>query len=78
MSTSPVNFAHALNPNVPPDGYPSGAAPSLLANVCWPQYYCHSPQLLTFEDPDVLTLTNDIHRAEPINVLNEIQDLMGL
>jgi len=73
-----VNFAYNLNPNVPPNGYPSGAAPSLLADICWPQYYCHSPQLLSFEEPNVLTLTSDTYRAEQIKLLNEIQDRMGL
>ncbi|KAF8431311.1 Alpha/Beta hydrolase protein [Boletus edulis BED1] len=72
-----VNFAYTLNPNVPPNGYPVGAAQSLLANVYWPQYHPHNPQLLTFEDSDVLTLTNDTYRAEQINVLDQVQDLMG-
>ncbi|KAF8125294.1 sterol esterase [Boletus edulis] len=72
-----VNFAYTLNPNVPPNGYPFGATQSLLANVYWPQYHPHNPQLLTFEDSDVLTLTNDTYRAEQINVLDQVQDLMG-
>ncbi|KAF8550232.1 alpha/beta-hydrolase [Imleria badia] len=73
-----VNFAYNLNPNVPANDYPSGAASSLLSNASWPQYYRHSPQLLTFEDPNVLTLTNDTYRAKQIEFLDEIQDLMGL
>ncbi|KAF8550231.1 alpha/beta-hydrolase [Imleria badia] len=73
-----VNFAYTLNPNVPPKGYPSGAAPSQLSNVCWPRYHHHRPLLLTFEDPNVLTLTNDTYRAEAIKVLDEIQHRMGL
>ncbi|KAN0094321.1 Alpha/Beta hydrolase fold [Tylopilus felleus] len=73
-----VNFAYTLNPNAPSNGYPSGAASSLLSNVFWPQYYRHSPQLLTFEDPNVLTLTNDTYRAKQFKFLNELQDIMGL
>ncbi|KAF8129906.1 Alpha/Beta hydrolase protein [Boletus edulis] len=72
-----VNFAYTLNPNVPPNGYPFGAAQSLLANIYWPQYHPNNPQLLTFDDPDVLTLTNDTYRAEQCKVLNQIHDLMG-
>lgn len=74
---SPVNFAYTLDPNAPANGYPSGAAPSMLANVCWPKYYTHTPLLLTFEDPDVLTLTDDTYRAEQFKVLDEIAHRLG-
>ncbi|KIJ63557.1 hypothetical protein HYDPIDRAFT_113009 [Hydnomerulius pinastri MD-312] len=72
-----LNFAYTLNPNVPPNGYPSGAAPSLLSNVSWAQYHNSRPVLLTLEDPNVLTFTNDTYRREAIAFLSMLQDQMG-
>ncbi|KAF8452562.1 Alpha/Beta hydrolase protein [Boletus edulis BED1] len=73
-----VNFAYTLNPNVPTHGYPSGAAPSLLSDISWPQYQAPSVQLLTFEDQNVLTFTDDTFRAEAIEFLDEMQERMDL
>ncbi|KAN0094638.1 Alpha/Beta hydrolase fold [Tylopilus felleus] len=73
-----VNFAYTLDPNVPTDGYPAGAAPSLLSNICWPQYELSSLQLLTFEDPNVLTFTQDTYRTEAMEFLDKLQTQMGL
>ncbi|KAH7915897.1 Alpha/Beta hydrolase protein [Hygrophoropsis aurantiaca] len=76
-----INFAYTLNPNVPASGYPAGAASSLLADMNWPQYQLsgsNPAQLLTFEDPNVLTLSQDNFRSDAINFLNQIQDQMGL
>ncbi|KAF8128655.1 Alpha/Beta hydrolase protein [Boletus edulis] len=64
-----VNFAYTLNPNVPTHGYPSGAAPSLLSNISWPQYQAPS---------NVLTFTDDTFRAEAIEFLDEMQERMDL
>ncbi|KAF8558698.1 alpha/beta-hydrolase [Imleria badia] len=73
-----VNFAYTLDPNVPDDGYPSGAAPSLLSNIRWPSYKLSSPQLLTFEDPNVLTFSDDTFRAEAMKFLDTMQSSMDL
>ncbi|KAF9238913.1 Alpha/Beta hydrolase protein [Melanogaster broomeanus] len=73
-----VNFAYTLDPNVPSPGYPSGAAASLLSNISWPQYHFWSPTLLTFEDPNVLTFSDDTYRAKAMAFLSYMQDKMGL
>ncbi|KAF8836991.1 alpha/beta-hydrolase [Paxillus ammoniavirescens] len=73
-----LNFAYTLNPNVPSHGYPSGAATSLLSNVSWPQYSLWSPNLLTFEDPNVLTFLKDTFRFEAMAFLSWMQDQMDL
>ncbi|KAH0831215.1 Alpha/Beta hydrolase protein [Lanmaoa asiatica] len=73
-----LNFAYTLDPNVPPSGDRSGAAPSLLCNISWPRYQLSSLQLLTFEDPNVLTFTTDTYRAEAMVFLDAMQDQMSL
>lgn len=73
-----VNFAYTLNPNAPEGGYPSGAASSLLSNLNWRQWAPWCPELLTFEDPDVLTFTNDTFRVAAMAYLNYLADHMGL
>ncbi|KAH7928880.1 alpha/beta-hydrolase [Leucogyrophana mollusca] len=76
-----INFAYTLNPNAPASGYPAGAASSLLSDMQWPQYRLsgsNPAQLLTFEDPSVLTLSQDNFRSDAINFLNQMQDQMGL
>ncbi|KIM50674.1 hypothetical protein SCLCIDRAFT_1225184, partial [Scleroderma citrinum Foug A] len=62
-----VNFAHVLDPNVPQGGYPSGGAPSLLSGLNWQQWAPFRPELLMFEDPDVLTFS---FREEAVAYLN--------
>ncbi|KAF9224875.1 alpha/beta-hydrolase [Gyrodon lividus] len=73
-----LNFAYNLDPNVPVHGYPSGATSSLLSDISWPQYQLWSPNLLTFEDPDVLTFLQDTFRAEAMAFLSWMQDQMDL
>jgi len=75
---SSVNFAYTLNPNAPEVGYPSGAASSLLSSLNWSQWALWRPELLTFEDPNVLTFTNDTFRAAAMAYLNYLTDQMGL
>ncbi|KAI6026036.1 Alpha/Beta hydrolase protein [Pisolithus marmoratus] len=73
-----INFAYTLDPNVPAQGYPSGASSSLLSGLAWPQWKLWSPELLTFEDPNVLTFTRDTFRTKGIAYLNFLEDQMGL
>lgn len=73
-----INFAYTLNPNAPEGGYPTGAASSLLSNLNWRQWAPWCPELLTFEDPDVLTFTNDTFRVAAMAYLNYLADHMGL
>ncbi|KAH7883016.1 Alpha/Beta hydrolase protein [Phlebopus sp. FC_14] len=73
-----VNFAYTLNPNFPQSGYPSGAALSLLSNTSWPQYCWWRQELLTFEDPNILTFVKDDYRLTPMAFLSYMQDKMGL
>ncbi|KIM54022.1 hypothetical protein SCLCIDRAFT_137622 [Scleroderma citrinum Foug A] len=73
-----VNFAYALDPNVPQGGYPSGGVSSLLSGLNWQQWTPSCPELLTFEDPDVLTFSNDTFREEAVAYLNYLSDQMGL
>ncbi|KAL4072141.1 Alpha/Beta hydrolase protein [Scleroderma citrinum] len=73
-----INFAYTLNPNTPQGGYPSGAASSLLSGLHWQQWSFWCPELLTFEDPNVLTFSNDTFRAKAIAYLNYLSDQMGL
>ncbi|KIM54024.1 hypothetical protein SCLCIDRAFT_1222315 [Scleroderma citrinum Foug A] len=73
-----INFAHALNPNVPQGGYPSGGVSSLLSGLNWQQWTPSCPELLTFEDPDVLTFSNDTFREEAVAYLNCLSDQMGV
>lgn len=73
-----INFAYTLDPNVPAQGYPSGASSSLLSGLYWSQWKLWSPDLLTFEDPNVLTFTKDTFRAKAMAYLNYLEDQMGL
>lgn len=73
-----INFAYTLDPNVPAQGYPSGASSSLLSDLNWPRWELWCPELLTFEDPNVLTFTNDTFRTKAIAYLNYLEDQMGL
>ncbi|KIM54296.1 hypothetical protein SCLCIDRAFT_1222166 [Scleroderma citrinum Foug A] len=73
-----INFAYALDPNVPQGGYPSGGVSSLLSGLNWQQWTSSCPELLTFEDPDVLTFSNDTFREEAIAYLNCLSDQMAL
>ncbi|KIM54027.1 hypothetical protein SCLCIDRAFT_31424 [Scleroderma citrinum Foug A] len=73
-----INFAYALDPNVPQCGYPSGGVSSLLSGLNWQQWTPSCPELLTFEDPDVLTFSNDTFREEAVAYLNCLSDQMGL
>lgn len=73
-----INFAYTLDPNVPAQGYPPGASSSLLSGLYWSQWKLWSPDLLTFEDPNVLTFTKDTFRAKAVAYLNYLEDQMGL
>ncbi|KAG6337021.1 hypothetical protein ID866_2081 [Astraeus odoratus] len=73
-----INFAHTLNPNAPQGGYPPGSTTSLLSGISWPNWKLWDPQLLTFEDPNILTFTNDTFRLKAIAYLNFLSDQMGL
>ena len=73
-----VNFAHALDPNAPQGGYPLGGVSSLLSGLNWQKWTPSCPELLTLEDPDVLTFSNDTFREEVVAYLNCLSDQMGL
>ncbi|EIW78572.1 sterol esterase [Coniophora puteana RWD-64-598 SS2] len=66
-----LNFAYNLDPNVPQGGYATGAK-SVLADVQWPTYD-GAKQLLSFYDTEILNITTDDFRVQPIQFLQGIQ-----
>ena len=74
---SSVNFACALDPNVPKGGH-KPQAPSLLSGLDWPRWTPDCPELLTFEDPNVLTFSSDTFREKAIAYLTYLSNQMGL
>ena len=73
-----VNFAYSLDPNAPQGGYSTQAKASLLSDFNWPRWTTESPELLTFEDPNVLTLSNDTFRERAMEYLSYLTEQMGL
>ena len=67
---SSVNFTSTLDPNAPEAVHSSEAQASLLmSDTKWPRWTLDCPELLTFEDPNLLTLSNDTFREEAMAYL---------
>lgn len=62
-----VNFANTGNPN-------EGAKNNISSLIFWPMYSSNvnEPPLLTFSDPNVLSITTDTFRIEPINAMIDL------
>ena len=74
-----VNFASTLDPNAPGAGHSSGAqVSSPLSGLNLPRWTLDCPDLLTFEDPNVLTISADTFREEAIGYLTYLSNQMGL
>jgi acetylcholinesterase len=76
-SSFPANFAYRLDPNYNALASNGSTVTSALANVTWSQYSPSSPLMLTFEDPDILTLTPDTYRASQMNLINTLETEFG-
>ena len=74
-----VNFASTLDPNTPDARHLSEAQASLpISDINWPRWTPDCPELLTFEEPDLLTLSNDTYREEAVAYLTSLSNQMGL
>ena len=77
--SSSVSFTSTLDPNAPEAGHSSEAQTSLLlSDVKWPRWTPDRPELLTFEYPNLLALSNDTFREEAMAYLTYLSNQMGL
>lgn len=62
-----VNFANTGNPN-------EGAKNNVSSLIFWPMYStsANEPPLLTFLDPNALSITTDTFRIEPIRAMIDL------
>jgi len=62
-----VNFANTGNPN-------TGAKVNISTLIFWPSYSTSvaAPPMLTFLDPNVLTVTTDTFRVIPIQAITDL------